>query len=267
MNALALFVHYQRLNFLIEWQDKTNIAATLIGIVLGGFLQFLMVVILINRFGDANGWDLGQIAFMFGLWRLQYALVLMFYSSTLYLDFLVPQGMFDRWLTRPRSLLIQFAGFGLNVSMVGQFMVAVGLIAYGLLESPLPWSWWLLPWLLVTMVSGIVIFLSVTFLIASSSLFRVDTSAAALAIHNTVGLWMNLFPHSVYAFAVQFILAFIVPWAFMSYFPSHLIYDRGSALTFGTPFMFLGPVAAIVVAGLATFVWRRGLRYYQGAGG
>ena len=151
--------------------------------------------------------------------------------------------------------------------MVGQFMVAVGLIAFGLLESPLPWSWWLLPWLLVTMVSGIVIFLSVMFLVTSASLFRVDTSAAALAIHNTVGLWMNLFPHSVYAFAVQFILAFVVPWAFMSYFPSHLIYDRGSALTFGTPFMFLGPVAAIVVAGLATFVWRRGLRYYQGAGG
>ena len=83
MNALALFLHYQRLNFLVEWQDKTNIAATLTGIVLGGFLQFLMVVILIGRFGDANGWDLGQIAFVFGLWRVQYALVLLFYSSTL----------------------------------------------------------------------------------------------------------------------------------------------------------------------------------------
>lgn len=86
-------------------------------------------------------------------------------------------------------------------------------------------------------------------------------------MHNTVGLWMNLFPHSVYALAVQFILAFIVPWAFMSFFPSHLIYGRGSALTFGSPFMFLGPVAALAAAGLATFVWRRGLRYYQGAGG
>ena len=68
VNALALFLHYQRLNFLVEWQDKTNIAATLFGILLGGFLQFLMVVILINRFGDAKGWDLGQIAFIFGLW-------------------------------------------------------------------------------------------------------------------------------------------------------------------------------------------------------
>ena len=66
MNALALFLHYQRLNFLVEWQDKTNIVANLAGILLGGFLQFLMVVILVNRFGDANGWDLGQIAFMFG---------------------------------------------------------------------------------------------------------------------------------------------------------------------------------------------------------
>ena len=267
VNALALFLHYQRLNFLVEWQDKTNIAATLIGIVLGGFLQFLMVVILINRFGDANGWDLGQIAFVFGLWRVQYALVLLFYSSTLHVSHLVHEGMFDRWLTRPRSLLIQFAGLSFNVSMAGQFVVAVGLIAYGLLESPLPWSWWLLPWLLITVFSGVVIFLSVTFLIASSSLFRVDTESAGYAIHNTVGLWMNLFPHSVYALAVQFILAFIVPWAFMSFFPSHLIYGRGSALTFGSPFMFLGPVAAVVVAGLATFVWRRGLRYYQGAGG
>ena len=252
---------------MVEWQNKTNVAATLAGIVLGGFLQFLMVVILIDRFGEAKGWDIGQIAFIFGLWRVQYALVLMFYSSTLYLGFLVPEGVFDRWLTRPRNLLMQFTGFTMNVSMAGQFIVAVGLMTYGVLESPLPWSWWLLPWLLVSTISGIVIFLSVTFLIASSSLFRVDTQSAGYAIHNTVGLWMNLFPHSVYALAVQFILAFIVPWAFMSFFPSHLIYGRGSALTFGSPFMFLGPVAALAVAGLATFVWRRGLRYYQGAGG
>ena len=252
---------------MVEWQNKTNVAATLAGIVLGGFLQFLMVVILIDRFGEAKGWDIGQIAFVFGLWRVQYALVLMFYSSTLYLGFLVPEGVFDRWLTRPRNLLMQFTGFTMNVSMAGQFIVAVGLMTYGVLESPLPWSWWLLPWLLVSTISGIVIFLSVTFLIASSSLFRVDTQSAGYAIHNTVGLWMNLFPHSVYALAVQFILAFIVPWAFMSFFPSHLIYGRGSALTFGSPFMFLGPVAALAVAGLATFVWRRGLRYYQGAGG
>ena len=267
MNALALFLHYQRLNFLVEWQDKTNIAATLFGILLGGFLQFLMVVILINRFGDAKGWDLGQIAFIFGLWRVQYALVLVFYGSTLHVNHLVQQGMFDRWLTRPRSLLVQFAGLYFGVAMAGQFMVAIGLIAFGLLQSPLPWSWWLLPWLLISTISGLVIFLSVTFLIASSSLFRVDTESAGYAMHNTVGLWMNLFPHSVYALAVQFILAFIVPWAFMSFFPSHLIYGRGSALTFGSLFMFLGPVAAIAVAGLATFVWRRGLRYYQGAGG
>ena len=267
MNVLALFLHYQRLNFLAEWQDKTNIAATLFGIVLGGFLQFLMVVILIDRFGDAKGWDLGQIAFIFGLWRVQYALVLVFYGSTLYVNHLVQQGMFDRWLTRPRSLLVQFAGLRFGVAMAGQFIVAVGLIAFGLLQSPLPWSWWLLPWLLLSTISGIVIFLSVTFLIASSSLFRVDTESAGYAMHNTVGLWMNLFPHSVYALAVQFILAFIVPWAFMSFFPSHLIYGRGSELTFGSPFMFLGPVAALVAAGLATFVWRRGLKYYQGAGG
>ena len=267
VNTLALFLHYQRLNILVEWQNKTNVAATLFGIVVGGLLQFLMVVILIDRFGEAKGWDIGQIAFIFGLWRVQYALVLMFYSSTLYLGYLVPEGVFDRWLTRPRNLLMQFAGFTVNVSMAGQLIVAVGLIAYGLLESPLPWSWWLVPWLLVTVGSGIVIFTSVTFLIASASLFRVDTESAGYAIHNTVGLWMNLFPHSVYAFAVQFILAFIVPWAFMAYFPSHLVYDRGSALTFGTPFMFLGPAAAILIASAAAMFWRRGLRHYQGAGG
>ena len=102
--------------------------------------------------------------------------------------------------------------------------------------------------------------------LSSMELLGVRTGAASDQIENTS--WqMNMFPASAFGVVVQSILTFGIPWAFLSFYPAHLLYGRGSDIFIGSPVMYLAPVVAIITLTIALTTWRQSLRRYQGIGG
>ena len=71
------------------------------------------------------------------------------------------------------------------------------------------------------------------------------------------------YPLSVYSRAIQFVLAWLVPQAFVSYYPAAVLLGKPLA----HPWLgYLAPLAGPVAAACALVVWRRGLRRYQSSG-
>jgi ABC-2 type transport system permease protein len=71
------------------------------------------------------------------------------------------------------------------------------------------------------------------------------------------------FPLTLYNRLMQFVLTWIVPFAFVSYYPGLILLQRAGAspwLAYGVPLS--GPLMALI----ALTVWRAGLSRYQGAG-
>ncbi|MBI4307167.1 MAG: ABC-2 family transporter protein [Chloroflexi bacterium] len=140
------------------------------------------------------------------------------------------------------------------------------LMAFGASLEPPNLTWWLVPWLAVVIGSGIIIQLSLTMIVASSAFYNVRLGAATNSLERTA--WqMNLFPASAYSAVVQVLITIALPWAFMAFYPAHLLYGRGSEGLFGAPVLYLSPVAALIAFAVGYGIWRRGIRSYQGMGG
>jgi ABC-2 type transport system permease protein len=75
------------------------------------------------------------------------------------------------------------------------------------------------------------------------------------------------YPIDIYDEWLRRFLAYIVPLAFVAYFPSLFILGKPDPL--GTPswIAFVSPLVGLAAALVASAVWRFGVRHYQSAGG
>lgn len=73
------------------------------------------------------------------------------------------------------------------------------------------------------------------------------------------------YPISIYAKSVQFALTFLIPYAFVNYFPSTVL--LGKEASFGIPALAFGtPVLGIVLFLLSIHVFYFGVRRYESTG-
>ena len=263
---LALQVAYLHIGLKSALQYRVNFVGGVLGLLTHSLFAALGGIVLIDRFGGVEGWELGQIVFMFGLTRIQTGVIYSVFRGIVGWEFFVQEGFVDRYLVRPRGMLTQVPGAEFDVSGFGPMIAGAGLVAFGAAISPPNLTWWLVPWLAVVIGSGVVIQLSLTMIVASFAFYNVQMGAATNSLERTA--WqMNLFPASAYSAGVQALITVALPWAFMAFYPAHLLYGRDSDGLFGSPVLYLSPAAAAAAFAIGYAIWRRGIRKYQGMGG
>src|SRR5690348_7477473 len=103
-------------------------------------VEFAGVFALFARFGHIGSWHFADIALFYGVISTSFALAEM---TSRGFDLFGPQfvktGDFDRVLLRPRSEMLQLAGFEFGFTSVGR--VLQGLFVLGLAVALLPIAW------------------------------------------------------------------------------------------------------------------------------
>ena len=70
IDSLALVADYLKITFKGVIQFRASFVSGVIGLALSSLFQLAAVIVVISHFGDAAGWDVAEVTFMFGLWRL-----------------------------------------------------------------------------------------------------------------------------------------------------------------------------------------------------
>jgi ABC-2 type transport system permease protein len=118
----------------------------------------------------------------------------------------------------------------------------------------------------VMLVAGALIFASVWIAGATIAFWTVDGGEFTNAF-TYGGNFLTQYPISIYGDWLRRFLAFVVPMAFVCYFPALYVLDKPDELglpqwlRFGSPFV---AAATVLLAGLA---WRTAVRHYRSAGG
>ena len=107
IDSLVLVFDYLKITFKGVIQFRANFVSGVIGLALSSLFQLIGVIIVISYFGDAAGWNVAEVTFMFGLWRIQYGALLIFAGPLWSLEYVIQDGQFDRLLVRPRSVLLR----------------------------------------------------------------------------------------------------------------------------------------------------------------
>jgi len=261
----ATYREYWRINVLTTLEYRENFLLWLGFTIVyhGSALAALWIVL--ERFPDMNGWNFREMAFLYALWMLAHALNNTLFSAVSDVPERIREGDFDRLLVRPMDPL-----FG-AIATPGQVFPDELILAL-LTFAAAAWYAGIVPTL------GFCAF--VPLVVAGGALidFAIELAVSTLAFWfvRVDGLrWFALqleteftrYPLGIYARPVRYVLTFLLPFAFMNYFPAAYFLGKSDA-TLGFP-LAIGlatPLIGLGCASLSYTFWRAGLDRYQGVG-
>jgi ABC-2 type transport system permease protein len=226
-------------------------------------LDFVGIWVLMGHVDELGGFSLTEIGFLYGATGLGIAFADLFVGRVERLGQMIRMGRLDTMMTKPVPLLVQVCADEFAPRRFAR-----------VLQSGLVLGWaatyvdWTLPRALVAVemvASGSVIFFSLFVGLACVQFWTADSTEFANAF-TYGGNSVTQFPMSVFPSEVVKALTFVLPIAFVNWYPS--LYILGREDPFGLPegLQLASPVAALLFAAAAALAWRTGVRHYRSTG-
>lgn len=224
-------------------------------------LAFGFVLVLFSKIPQLQDWSFNEIMFLyaFSLIPLGFFNVV---SWNLYEfgDIYIIQGRFDRILLRPVNTLFQvlFEKFrieSLQEVVTGLFIISISAkrlhLHFGAVDYPL---------FALMVTSGAIIYLSVFLILTAVAFWFEDRVGIVPPVFNM--LTFGRYPLTIYSTFIQFMLSWVIPFGFASFYPTtHFLRRQGFRHYFE-----LVPAVAVGFFTLAALVWNRGVRNYSSTG-
>jgi ABC-2 type transport system permease protein len=74
------------------------------------------------------------------------------------------------------------------------------------------------------------------------------------------------YPLRIFGGTLEFLLTFVLPMAFVAYFPATVLLGRTGELRVSAVFAYFGPLAGLLWLRFALWFWQHELQRYQSAG-
>ena len=231
----------------------TSFAATIFSL---GF-----VVVLFSKIPQLAGWQFEEILFLYGFSLIPFGMFNVL-SLNLY-DFgnnYIIEGKFDRVLLRPVGSLFQVLFEAFRIESLQE--VVTGLFAIWYAAHHLHLSWTVADSLLLIFwaLCGGVIYVSFFLLLTTVSFWFEDRIGIHPPFWNMVAF--GRYPLTIYSGFIQFVLSWIIPFGFASFYPSARLLGRATFHAYAP----LVPLVAAVCLAIAVSVWNLGTRHYSSTG-
>jgi ABC-2 type transport system permease protein len=243
----------------------------LLGVVNGLGFQFAGLVFVwavLHRFPSLGGWAFGEVAFLYALRLLGHSLYAPFLQNVVGLGELVRSGGLDRLLLRPVHPLLLLVSQTFQVQAVGSALVAGAVFFAAQAGLGVAWSAPRVAFLLLALVGAVLIETGV-------HLFLSTLSVWLLSSKNRLNMWADgLFssfgshPFTVLNQPLQVAFTFVLPLAFVAYFPAAYLLDRRDEGVIGIQpaFAYASPLVGLIVFASSLAFFEFALRHYRSTG-
>lgn len=248
-----------------QMQYRVSFVLALLGSTVGTAIEFGAILVLFSRMPAIAGWTLWQVALLYAIAETSFASAELVGSALDDFQVRVALGTFDRVLTRPRGAFFQVLAEDLALRRLGRVLQGVVVLAVAMHKVDVTWSGDKLLVLGVGLACGIAIFFSV-FVLAASFCFWSIEGKEATHVFSYGGVTLVEYPIDIYADWLKRFVTFLLPLAFVSYYPALYVLDRSDPLGLPGWARLLSPAAAAVLATAASLAWRLGVRHYQSTG-
>ncbi len=247
-----------------DWQYRASFVMFVLGAALVHVLDFLAIAVLFGQVPQLAGWTLAEVAFLYGLSSVGFALADAFVSPIDYAARLIRDGSFDRLLVRPVSPLVQLAAEFFALRRLGALVQAGVVLWLAIAWLDVQWDAGRIVLTAVTIACGTVIF-SALFVICSSIVFWTVDSGEVANAFTYGGNYVTQYPLSILDRWLQHFVTYVVPLGFVAYLPAVVILGKPAA---GMPRMlgYASPLAAAALVVLARAVWVTAIRHYRSTG-
>ena len=246
-------------------QYRTSFLVEIAGSVLFAFIDVAAVLVLFNVTRTLGGFTFREAFLMASLAGCAFALADLSVGNIERLRFYVRTGLFDVILVRPLGALPQLLAVDAAPRRVGRVLFTVGLVAVAAHLADVRWTPARVALLLVTPISGAVLFGAVFVATATVAFWWIESGEFANAL-TYGGRDFTSYPMTVYGGLFRRVFAYGLGFAFVGYYPALALLGRRDPLGLPAVAGWGGPLVAAVAAAVAGLLWRTAIRHYRSVG-
>ncbi len=247
-------------------QYRFSTIAELVGFFFTTFSEFFVTLIVFSRIDALAGWSLGEVALLYALSSMAFALAELVGAGFDNFAPLIRTGKFDTLLVRPISDFAQVLSSDFVVRRISRFVQGAIVLALGLTWLGIRLAWWQVLVMMGAVFCGTLMYISL-FVVQSAACFW---SIEGLEVFNILTYGSSEAmgrPMEIYGGWLRRFLTFVLPMVFISYLPVRLILGKGNLPgSYPSWAGWLAPLVGIGFFLIARRVWDFGVRHYQSTG-
>jgi len=229
------------------------------------FMDFAAIIIMFGHIEAFGGFSISEIALLYAISGFGLGAADLLVGNAEALGRRIRDGSFDQMLVRPVPALVQVAADHFALRRLGRIAQSSAVLAWAMSAAPIDWTVARVVVLVAAMASGSVIFSAIFVMGGAFQVFAGDAAEVANAF-TYGGNTLTQYPLTIYPTELVKGVTFIVPLAFVNWYPG--LYILGIDDPFGLPdwLRFASPVAALVFVAAAAAIWRTAVRRYRSTG-
>ncbi len=265
-NTLQLIGLYMRTTIRSWFQYRVDAVLRSVAVFLREATGIIAIYFTLLRFDELNGWNLQELMFLYSLLFLTYGILIIFFTGLRDFGVTVRTGRFDRYILRPRGLLFQMIFVNADwFAAVGHGGLGILLFAATAGRVGIQWSPGTIVYYVLAVAGGVLIQGAIFLFLATLNIFLLETgSLKELMYHDTRRL--AGYPISIFPKLIQGLMIYVIPMAFVNYFPAQFLLRKSDMAAFPEYFIYMTPVVGAGTYLLAYLFWRFGLRFYKSSG-
>jgi ABC-2 type transport system permease protein len=248
-----------------QLQYRLSFALTVTGNVLLTSLDFAAILVLFGQVDALGDWSVSEVALLYGISSVSFALTDIVVGQLDQLPRMIREGEFDQILVRPLGSLLQVVSADVALRHLGRLLQGLIVLAVALTQLDVAWTAGRAAMLLVAIVAGVAIFAGVWVAFSSIAFWLIDSQEVCNAF-TYGGSFSAQYPVNIFGRWLRRLVVFVIPVAFVAYYPSLYVLDKPDELGLPTALQFVSPAVAIAVGLAAWMVWRNAVRRYRSVG-
>jgi ABC-2 type transport system permease protein len=245
-----------------QWEYRTSFLIDAAASFAISFVDFMAVLVLFRHFPALESWSLQEVAFLYGTAGVGFAIADLFVGHIEQIGQLIRLGTFDTILVRPAGSLLQIVAHDFALRRLGKCLQAAIVLVYALGAAGIDWNVTRVAMTGVQIVSAAVIF-SALFIFWSCAQFWVIGIGEIANGFTYGGNYVSNYPFSILGPWLRRLLTYVIPLAFVAYFPSMYVLGRDDA---PIAYQLVGPLVAAVALLIASRAWAFAVRHYRSTG-
>ena len=244
----------------VVMQSKVDFLMGLLGFFLTQASGIISLYLIFQQIPDLQGWTLDQLIFIYGFAQIPRGIDHLFTDNIWLVAWrLVINGEFDRYMLRPMNVFFQVIAEKLQPDALGEILIGTILVIVSVQKGVAVLTPLNIVLFGVSMLAGALIYTSIKLFFASFALW-IKQSGSLLQVAYEMAEFAK-YPTEIYHKGIQFIITWVIPFAFVAYLPASFFLGKSGAGVIG-----IECVIALVFWCVAYGVFNYGLKFYESAG-
>jgi len=228
---------------------------------LGTAASFGFLLIVFSRVPAVKGWTFEEMVFLYGFSLIPLGIFnVLSWNLYQFPDRYLIEGRFDRVLVRPVSSVFQVLFEAFRLESLQETLTGVAAVVWASRRLHLEFSALDVVLFVLWAAFAAAIYLAIFVGLSATSFWIEDRIGIVPPIFNL--MQFGRYPLSIYDAWIRFVLSFVIPFAFATFFPTIRFLKRPE---FVREFWAVPLVAALTVA-IALAAWNSGVKRYHSTG-